>query len=341
MTDTETQMDMHADDDFTASFDYASGATAERFQNPLWFITEMFLGAKFRRSIRLVKDFGRQIVASAVADRESGKSLSSHGGDTVRLDQISGSLVQSLLETIGNEKVVADAALNYLSAGRDTTAQALTWTFYLLAQHPSMTDKIRNEVRDVLREVAATDDADTRATATLDTTLFTPHSMPYTHAVFYESLRLYPPVPFEIKQCSRPATLPDGTYLPANSVVVWCPWAMNRSFTTWGQDADSFRPERWLSKPDGSGSSAGNKPTITNRSAAEFPVFNGGPRLCLGKKMAELVAVQVIAATAWLFEFTPVGGDGRSGTELGGERVSKSSLTLPMAGGFPVRVKSR
>lgn len=349
-------MEMHADDDFTSSFDYASGATAERFQNPLWFITEIFLGSKFRKSVRLVKSFGKRIVSRAVADRQTAEeeeekkadnTAQPHAG-TADLDRVSGSLVQSLLEAIGDEQIVADAALNYLSAGRDTTAQALTWTFHLLTQHPSVADKIRSEVQDVL--AGASHSAEHSPTSPsprrrdLDTTLFTPSAMPYTHAVFNESLRLYPPVPFEIKQCARPATLPDGTRLPAGSVVVWCPWAMNRSRTTWGPDAGSFRPERWLAPAPAAAfqdSSADGGPrrrrqAVVNRPAAEFPVFNGGPRLCLGKKMAELVAVQVVAAVAWLFEFTPAGDGGP-----GEERVSKSSLTLPMEGGLPVYVKQR
>lgn len=69
------------------------------------------------------------------------------------------------------------------------------------------------------------------------------------------------------------------------------------------------------------------------KSAAEFPVFNGGPRLCLGKSMATLIAVQTIAAVVWTFDFVPA-YEGR-------ERPSKSSLTLPMAGGLPVFVKVR
>lgn len=150
--------------------------------------------------------------------------------------------------------------------------------------------------------------------------------MPYTLAVFNEALRLYPPIPFEIKQTLSPTTLPDGTFLPANCIVVWCPWAMNRSRAVWGDDADSFRPERWLVQDE-----SGVK-TMT-KSAAEFPVFNGGPRLCLGKKMAELMAIQVMASVVWTFDFVPA-YDGR-------ERSSKSSLTLPMKGGLPVFVKIR
>lgn len=105
---------------------------------------------------------------------------------------------------------------------------------------------------------------------------------------------------------------------------------MNRSQETWGPDADHFRPERWLvapvTGPDGN-------VIGSNKSAAEFPVFNGGARLCLGKKMAELVAVQVIASVVWSLDFVPA--------YEGTERRSKSSLTLPMEGGLPVFVKVR
>ncbi|KAI3398224.1 hypothetical protein diail_9701 [Diaporthe ilicicola] len=328
-------MEMHADDDFTLAFDYASGATAERVQNPLWRVTELFFGARLRRSIAIVKTYGKRIVDNAVQDRARGAkdniSSSNPPASDEKLDQISGSLVQSLLESIGDRDMVADAALNYLSAGRDTTAQALTWTFHLLMHHRYTLAKIRQEVQQALQQAQP---GETSATPTLpvDPTLFTPGSMPYTLAIFNEALRLYPPIPFEIKQTQSPTTLPDGTFLPQGSVVVWCPWAMNRSRLTWGDDADEFRPERWLAAATGGGS-ADSPRTVVQKSACEFPVFNGGPRLCLGRKMAELIAVQVIATVAWTFEFVPA-YEGR-------ERASKSSLTLPMEGGLPVFVKVR
>lgn len=162
---------------------------------------------------------------------------------------------------------------------------------------------------------------------TLDPAQLTPTALPYTHAVLLESLRLHPPIPIEIKQCQSATTLPDGTFLPAGSVIVWCPWAMNRSHLIWGEDADSFRPERWLLSSPVGGAGVLTKP------AAEFPVFNGGARLCLGKSMATLIAVQTIAAVVWTFDFVPA-YEGR-------ERPSKSSLTLPMEGGLPVFVKVR
>jgi hypothetical protein len=118
-------MEMHADDDFTLAFDYASGATAERVQNPLWRVTEVFFGARLRKSIAIVKTHGKQIVDTAIRDRERGgkdttttTSSPRASGSGERLDRISGSLIQSLLDSIGDRGIVADSALNYLSAGR-------------------------------------------------------------------------------------------------------------------------------------------------------------------------------------------------------------------------------
>ncbi|KAI0022835.1 cytochrome P450 [Xylariomycetidae sp. FL0641] len=315
-------MEMHADDDFTLAFDYASGATTERFQNPLWFVTEFITGSRFRKSLATIRNFGDRIVDSATKHYEH---RDTHGTTldktTNQLDEVSGSLVQSLLASLGaQKKIVADAALNYLSAGRDTTAQALTWSFYLLMKHGSVTDNVRKEVQHLLETSSIP--SSVGKGGYFDPAVFTPLSLPYTMAVFYESLRLYPPIPFEIKECEKATTLPDGTFLPQGSVVLWCPWAMNRSKVSWGDDADLFRPERWLTD-DGK---------LVTKSASEFPVFNGGSRTCLGKRMAEVIAVQVIATMLLKFDFSPA---------YTGERVSKSSLTLPMQGGLPCFVKPR
>ncbi|KAH6713866.1 cytochrome P450, partial [Leptodontidium sp. MPI-SDFR-AT-0119] len=309
-------MDIHNSDPFSKAFDYASGATGERFQNPLWQITEIFLGERFRGSVAQVKAFGSMIVANAIQTRQRKAA-----GTDSALDSMSGTLINSLLDSIDDQDMVADAALNYLSAGRDTTAQALTWTFYLLMRNPSKADAVRREVV----HVAELDPSFRPGTSPkgsaqgFDTTVFRPNALPYVTAVFYEALRLYPPVPFELKQCEQATTLPDGTYLPKDSVLVWCTWAMNRSVLIWGEDAEDFRPERWLT--DGA---------LISKPAFEFPVFNGGPRTCLGKTMAVSVAVQTIATLQAKFEFELTDEK---------ERISKNSLTLPMEGGLPCRVK--
>ncbi|KAI5866314.1 cytochrome P450 [Durotheca rogersii] len=315
-------MEMHSDDDFTVAFEYSSGVTAGRFQNPLWFITEAFTGRRFRRALATIRAFGNSIVEHAVSVR------STQGGEGVsrsdKLDEISGGLIRSLLEVFGDDRnLVTDAALNYLSAGRDTVAQALTWSMHLLMQHRFVLEKIREEAQAFLDAFDASGaEAGCGADVDVKSVVFTPVSLPYTMAVFYEALRLYPPIPFEIKQCERATTLPDGTFLPEKSIIFWCTWAMNRSKASWGDDADAFRPERWLTAEG----------KLVMKSASEFPVFNGGPRLCLGKRMAELMACQVLATMVLMFDFVPA---------YETERVSKSSLTLPMQGGLPCLVKQR
>ncbi|TGO26222.1 hypothetical protein BPAE_0064g00380 [Botrytis paeoniae] len=297
-------MDMRSGDPFSLAFEYASGATGERFQNPLWPVTEMVFGGRFRSSIAKVKAFGTEIVSNAVRARQEKSQVNNEQNS---LDSISGSLINSLLDSIDDHQMVADAALNYLSAGRDTTAQALTWAFYLLMRHPRVMDSVRQEAASLTKE-----------SPRRQSTTYKPTAVPYIMADFYEALRLYPPVPFEIKQCEQATTLPDGTFLPKHAVLVWCPWAMNRSRSIWGEGADEFRPERWLE--DG---------VVISKTAFEYPVFNGGPRTCLGKKMAEAVAAQVIATLVVNFNFSLIDQN---------ERISRNSLTLPMEGGLPCKV---
>lgn len=258
-------MEMHADDDFTMAFEHASGGVTERFQNPLWFITEIFTGSRFRKSLAIVRKFGQGIVSNAMDDQQKSSENSAVLDDTDggRLDTVSGSLIQSLLAALGSQrKLVADAALTFLTAGRDTTAQALTWCLYLLMQNRSATEKIRSEAKELLKSKGLDfqqlgNDIDTTSA------IFAPSSLPYTMAAFYEALRLYPPIPFEIRECERATTLPDGTFLPEKAIIVWSLWAMNRSKRIWSEDADDFRPERWLTE-DGK---------LINKSPSEFPVF--------------------------------------------------------------------
>ena len=161
-------------------------------------------------------------------------------------------------------------------------------------------------------------------------------SLPYVLAVFNESLRFYPPVPIELKESTAETTFPDGTWLPKGAVVMWAPWAMGRSKNLWGEDADNFRPERWLVAGD-----EGERLTLKTVSPFAFPVFNGGPRACLGKRMAELLAAYIIARLIWRYEFVEVFDKDIKSGEAPEERRSHSSLTLPMDGGLPCYVRRR
>ncbi|KAI9758066.1 MAG: hypothetical protein M4579_003197 [Chaenotheca gracillima] len=324
-------MDIDASAPFSSAFDFASGAVGERFQNPLWKVTEVLFGGRLRAALAEVKSFGRKIVETAMHNRKerSQKETSEKSGYTASR----GKLIDSLMDALDDPTAVADAALNFLSAGRDTTAQALTWTFYLLMRNPRVVELIRSE----LSALHANDQFKPKESPCLTFDQLQPSQLPYISAVFNESLRLYPPVPIEIKQCERATTLPDGTFLPQGAVIVWCTWAINRSRSLWGEDALSFRPERWLEEiPDRDLSQDQPAMRLMSKTAFEFPVFNGGSRTCMGRRLAELQASYIIASLVWEFEFEE--GTNERGPHERPERISRNSLTLPMEGGLPTRV---
>ena len=308
---------------FSKAFDFASGAIGDRFQNPFWKVKEFFFGSAIRNAVQEVKEFGASIVSTAVQKRctahdhkESQKVQNEMVPQT--------NLINALLDNIADHQVVADAAMNYLSAGRDTTAQSLTWTFHCLLRNPAIVDSMRLELS------ALPIDAIGKPVLSFSAVQAT--SLPYVAAVFNESLRLYPPVPVELKECTAETIFPDGTALPKGSVVIWAPWAMGRSKVIWGNDADSFCPTRWLDP---------SSQQVISMSAFEFPVFNGGPRACLGKKMAEILAVYVLGSLIWDYEFLEWTGKPSSASTYSADRRSQNSLTLPMEGGLPVKVRRR
>jgi cytochrome P450 len=338
-------MDVSASSPFSRAFDYASDQTGRRFQNPLYFITELFAGSRFRSSLAEVKEFGQEIVSNAR------KRRSQRGKKSQPANSNFGSLVDSLMDAFEDDpNLTADAALNFLSAGRDTTAQSLTWTCYSLMRHPSALATFRAEIESTFPSPLSTHNSTNGNPSAqllkMSVADLQPTNLPVTTSIINESLRLYPPVPFEIKQCQVDTTLPNGTFLPQNSIIVWCIWAMNRSREIWGDDAESFHPERWLSSaatnPEGE---IEKEVKLITKSAFEFPVFNGGPRSCLGKKMAELMACWVLVQIWREFEFEEIidmtglaGGLGKEESRKV-ERRSQNSLTLPMEGGLPCYVR--
>ena len=109
-------MDMPASLPFSKSFDFASGATGERFQNPFWKLKEYFWGAPFRKGVFEVKQFGNQIVSAAVSKRTKARGKLNVDGSK-NTTPLQNNLINSLLDHIEDHQVVADAAMNYLSAG--------------------------------------------------------------------------------------------------------------------------------------------------------------------------------------------------------------------------------
>jgi cytochrome P450 len=178
------------------------------------------------------------------------------------------------------DRQVRDEAMTLFLAGHETTALALTWTGYLLAQHPEVHDRLMVELREVLGDRAP-------AAGDLPRLRFTEH-------VVTESMRLYPPVYAFGREALHDCEV-MGYHIPAGTTVFMSQWAMHHD-PRWFHEPEKFLPERWA---DGL---AQRLPKF-----AYFP-FGGGPRLCVGNLFAMVEAVLVLATLARRFRFEVVPG---------------------------------
>ncbi|CAN8241254.1 unnamed protein product [Cochlearia groenlandica] len=168
-----------------------------------------------------------------------------------------------------SDKFIRDVVFSLLLAGRDTTSSALTWFFWLLTKHPQVMTKIRQEIN----------------------TKFDPNDLDkliYLQAALSESMRLYPPVPFNHKSPSKSDVLPSGHKVEADEKIVISIYALGRMRSVWGEDASDFKPERWVLDNGG----------LRHEPSYKYMAFNAGPRACLGKHLAllqmKLVAIEII-----------------------------------------------
>eukprot|EP00005_Dracoamoeba_jomungandri_P012948 CAMPEP_0174275028 /NCGR_PEP_ID=MMETSP0439-20130205/59605_1 /TAXON_ID=0 /ORGANISM="Stereomyxa ramosa, Strain Chinc5" /LENGTH=326 /DNA_ID=CAMNT_0015367101 /DNA_START=1080 /DNA_END=2060 /DNA_ORIENTATION=+ len=155
---------------------------------------------------------------------------------------------------------IRDMIMNFFIAGRDTTATLLTWTFYLLSQHPEQEQTLVDEIDHVLAGKEPQHPEDFSTTK-------------YLHNVLDESLRLYPPVPLDGRSCKNDITLPNGLSIPAGSTVNYSSWVTHKSPLYWDNPL-KFDPDRF------------DRPY--NKDA--YLAFHIGPQLCLGRAMAYLEA---------------------------------------------------
>ncbi|KAG2302503.1 hypothetical protein Bca4012_060798 [Brassica carinata] len=168
-----------------------------------------------------------------------------------------------------DDTFIRDVAFSLVLAGRDTTSSVLTWFFWLLSKHPQVLSKIRQEIN---TKYDPTD---------LETLV-------YLHATLNETMRLYPPLPFNHKSPAKPDVLPTGHKVGAHSKIVLCMYALGRMRSVWGKDALDFKPERWITESG----------DLRHEPSYKFMAFNAGPRACLGKHLAfsqmKMVAVELI-----------------------------------------------
>ncbi|GJS46498.1 P450 domain-containing protein [Tanacetum coccineum] len=187
-----------------------------------------------------------------------------------------------------NDKYLRDITLDFVIAGKDTTANTLTWFFYMLCKHPLIQEKIVEE----LKTATEADDHTSINEFGLKLTEIVLDRMHYLHAALSETLRLYPAVPLDGKSAAKDDVLPDGFKIKKGDGVAYMVYAMGRMTYIWGDDAEEFRPERWL-----------NNGVFQPESPFKFTAFQGGPRICLGKDFAYRQMKILAAFLVYFFKF--------------------------------------
>ncbi|EPS72518.1 hypothetical protein M569_02237, partial [Genlisea aurea] len=292
---------------FAVAFDKAVKISSDRFNSLVPFVWKLKRILNFGAERELKSAVAEvQNLAKEIIRRKKAKSSSSSSDEDL--------LSRFLSSGHSDEEFVMDIVISFTLAGRDTTSAALTWFFWLLSKNPQVEKNILEEVNVKVSESAAYEEV---------------KELVYTHASISESMRLYPPVPTDTKCAVADDVLPDGTVVKKGTRVSYHPYAMGRSEKLWGADWSEYKPERWLEKAAGSG-----KLTFVNKDAYTYPVFQAGPRICLGKEMAFMQMKSVIAGILREFRVVPA-------AETGEEPIFISFLTAKMKSGFPVRFEAR
>ena len=226
---------------------------------PLWVPTK--LHRRFTRGHRSMETMIRRMIEE--------RRAASHQNDDVL------ALLLAARDTDGralSDKEVRDELMTFLLAGHETTANALTWTWFLLSQFRSVRERLTCELNEVLGE-------------RLPTAADVPR-LRYTKMVWEESLRLYPPAwSLHTRVAHAEDGLPSGAVLPSRAWVFISPWSLHRN-ARWFPDPNRFDPERFSEE--------------ANRTRPPFSYipFGAGGRRCLGESFAELEGLLILATIA-------------------------------------------
>lgn len=230
----------------------------DSFSNPLFL--PLWVPTARNREFHSVMQFMDGLMYGLLAERRHSRA---HHDDLLDL------LLQARDEETGeglSDQELRDEALTIFAAGHETTANALAWTWYLLATHPEARARFHEEIDKVLQ--GRTPSAD-------DLQL-----LPYTRAVFDESLRLYPPAPAVQRKAATPTTV-GSVSLPEGAFVLVGTYNLHRHPAFWS-NPEQFVPERWLN---------GARPS--NRYA--YMPFGAGPRTCVGLHFASVEGPLLLA----------------------------------------------
>ncbi|KAI5480060.1 cytochrome P450 monooxygenase [Pseudohyphozyma bogoriensis] len=257
---------------FVTAFDFAQKVLLERFLNPFWKITELWSlnGYKMRQSCKMISDYAYSIIDERAEMRKDG-----HRKDEERRDLLA--LFMDYKDESGaplTREQLRDTIVNLLIAGRDTTAQCLSWSFFRLIHKPSLLEPIMGEINEVVPGATSVDYDNLRHL----------HQM---QALLTETLRLHPSIPKNLKVAVQDDVLPNGgPQVKAGDFVRWGDWLMGRQADIWGEDVLSYNPSRFIDETTGE---------FVKPDQWKLHAWNGGARVCLGQNLALLEMSAVIS----------------------------------------------
>ncbi|XP_077234415.1 cytochrome P450 704C1-like [Tasmannia lanceolata] len=254
---------------FIKALDESNALVYWRYVDFLWEI-KRFLNmgseARLRKNIKVIDDFVYELI------RTKREKLTSEDDCNNKEDILSRFIMESKKDPENmTDRYLRDIIMSFIIAGKDTTANTLSWFFYMLCKYPTIQEKISQQVRELVdkdHQMDVNDFVGKLTDATFD-------KMQYLHATLTETLRLYPAVPIDGKRSEKDDVLPDGFKVKEGDGVNYVAYAMGRMTSIWGEDAEEFRPERWLENG-----------VFRPESSFKFTAFHGGPRICLGKEFA-------------------------------------------------------
>lgn len=200
-----------------------------------------------------------------------------------------------------SDRQLRDELMTMLLAGHDTTALTLTYTYYLLSEHPEVRGRVHAEI----------DEIDGRPTAA------DVRGLEYVDRVLSEAMRLYPPVYTLFREPKTDVRI-AGYRIPKDAIVMIPQWGIHRS-DRWYDDPLTFDPDRWAPER------RADRPRFSY-----FP-FGGGPRHCIGKQLSLLEAKLILATVGREYTLSYEGPD----LDLRG------SLTMHPDHPMPMRVEPR
>ncbi|KAK4709011.1 hypothetical protein R3W88_029936 [Solanum pinnatisectum] len=297
---------------FANAFEEVVRISSERFNSLAPFIWKLkrILNIGSEKKLRICATQIRNMAKEMIKQKKERSNYNMRSSDEDLLSRFLISCNEQ--QNMHDEEFIIDIVISFILAGRDTTSVALTWFIWLISKNPEVEKEILKE------------------TTTSSLTYDEVKDMPYTHASLCESMRLYPPVPIDTKEAMRDDILPDGTFVKKGTRIGYHPYAMGRVEDIWGKDWQAFRPERWLKRDVKTGNW-----NFVPKDPFVYPVFQAGPRVCLGKDMAFLQMKKLVAAVLPRFRFVPVVED------KGEEPVLIAYLTIKVKGGLMVRIEER